>query len=798
MTSHWIDMINADVVMICGSNAAENHPISMRWIRRAREHGCIILSVDPRYTRTSSFADNYCKFRSGTDIALVGGIINYALQNDRIQKDYVVNYTNASFIINGNYTFEDGMFAGYDGKKYDTSKWVYEMDENGIPKRDNTLQDPRCVYQLMKKHYSRYDADTVARITGAPKDDFLKIAEIYTSTYKPDKVGTWLYAMGTTQHTHGTQNIRTYAMLQLLLGNIGLAGGGVNALRGESNVQGSTDHCLLFHILPGYLATPTTAHTDLATYLDKTTPKTNDPMSANWWSNTPKYVVSLLKAFWGPAATKENNFAYDWLPKRNANHSHMHIFEEMLAGKIKGGFFWGQNPAVAGPNSNLERDALAKLEWMVMVELWETETATFWKRPGVDPKSINTEVFLLPAAASVEKEGSISNSGRWAQWRYKSQEPPGMAKSDAWIIGQLVKKFKKLMPSLDTTGVKEPLTNLYWNYGYHADPDVSMIAKEISGYYMEDVKDEAGNILFKKGQQCKNFTALTDNGATCSGNWLYSGSFTDDTNMMARRGSEDAINNIGLYPGWSWCWPLNRRIIYNRASVDPTGKPWDPKRWVIRWNPALAEGKGGWEGDVPDGGWAPGTKNPFIMRPEGVGCLWATALADGPLPEHYEPTESPTHNMMSNTQNNPTAFYFGTKSMVANPEYPIVCTTYRVSEHWQAGAMTRNLPWLSELVPSVFAEISEDFANRLLIKNGDKVKIETIRGGMNAYALVTKRFQPFMVNGKQVDQIGVVWHFGYEGIAKGDSANILTPHAGDANTVIPEFKAFMCKIRKVV
>jgi len=797
MTSHWIDMINADVVMICGSNAAENHPISMKWIRRAKEHGAIVLNCDPRYTRTSSFADHYCRLRSGTDIALVGGMINYALQNNRIQKEYVANYTNAGFIINDGYSFEDGMFAGWDGKKYDNSKWAYELDDDGIPKIDRTLQNPQCVYQLMKKHYKRYDVDTVCKITGADKDDFLKMAEIYTSTHKRDKVATWLYAMGTTQHTHGTQNIRTYAILQLLLGNIGMAGGGINALRGESNVQGSTDHCLLFHILPGYLTAPTTAHVDLKTFLEKTTPKSNDPKSANWWQHTPKYMVSLLKAFWGPAATKANNFAYDWLPKRNTVHTHMHIFEEMFEGKIKGGFFWGQNPAVGGPNSNLERAALGKLDWMVVVELWQTETATFWKRPGVDPKTIDTEVFMLPAAASVEKEGSVSNSGRWAQWRYKCQDPPGVAKPDSWVIGMLVKKFKELMPTLDKTGVPEPLTKLYWNYGDHDEPDPHLIAKEINGYYVKDMTDSKG-VAHKKGEQCKNFVSLTDDGSTCSGNWLYSGSYNEDGNNMARRGPNDAMNNIGLYPEWSWCWPINRRIIYNRASVDLEGRPWDPKRWVIRWNQNLKDGKGGWEGDVPDGGWAPGTVYPFIMRPEGHGCLWATGLKDGPIPEHFEPMESPVRNLMSSQQNNPPAYVFGTKTMVGSTEYPVICSTYRVSEHWQAGAMTRNLPWLAELVPDAFAEIGADFANRLRIKNGDRLAIETIRGSVEVYALVTNRFKPFMIDGKQVDQIGVIWHFGYEGIVKGDSANLLTPHAGDANTAIPEFKAFMCNVRKVV
>ncbi len=793
MTNHWIDMINADVAMVMGSNAAENHPISMRWLRRAHEHGAFIISCDPRYTRTSSFADIYCPFRSGTDIAFVGGIINYCLQNDRIQKEYVANYTNAGLIINDKFTFEDGLFAGWDGKKYDTSQWAYELDAEGIPKKDSTLQDSRCVYQLMKKHFSRYDIDTVVNITGAPRDAYQKVCETYTSTYKPDKVATWLYAMGTTQHTHGTQNIRSYAMLQLLLGNVGMAGGGVNALRGESNVQGSTDMALLHHILPGYLKTPLVAHTDLATFLDKTTPKTNDPMSANWWQHTPKYMVSLLKACYGDNATKDNEFCYHYLPKRNASHSHMHIFENMHTGNVKGMFLFGQNPAVAGPNANFERNAMSNLDWMVAVDLWMTETSTFWKRPGVNPADIQTEVFLLPAAASVEKEGSVSNSGRWLQWRYAAVNPPGDAKTDAGILQDIVFKLKELLPSLDTTGVPEPLTELYWNYGNGDEPDPHMIAKEINGYYMVDTADA------KKGQLVANFTKLTDDGATCSGNWLYSGSYTEDGNMMARRDKHDAINNIGLYPTWSWCWPLNRRIIYNRASVDPQGIPWKPDKWVIRWNPELKDGAGAWEGDVPDGGWPPGQKHPFIMRPEGYGCLWATALVDGPLPEHYEPMESPVHNPISNQQNNPAAVVFKTAGWddYGDPqEFPVVGTTYRVSEHWQAGAMTRNLPWLSELVPNVFVEIGEDFANRLRISNGDKVKVSTKRGNLEAYALVTKRWQPFTCDGKKVDQIGVVWHFGWEGIAKGDSANMLTPHCGDANTAIPEYKAFLCKVEK--
>lgn len=806
MTNHWIDIKNADVIMICGSNAADNHPISMKWVKKAQDNGATLISVDPRYTRTSSMSDEYCKLRSGTDIAFVGGMMNYAMQNDFIQKEYVVNYTNASFIINDKFDFKDGLFSGYDEetRSYDKSSWAYELDAKGIAKQDKSLQHPRCVYQLMKAHYSRYDIDTVCSITGSPKEDYEKICKIYTSTYKSDRVATWMYAMGTTQHTHGTQNVRTYAMLQLLLGNVGLAGGGINALRGESNVQGSTDMCLLFHILPGYLKSPIKANQTLEQYLKQWTPTTNDSKSANWWGNYPKYIVSLLKAWYGENATAENEFGYQFIPKRSANNSHISLFESMYEGKIKGLFCFGQNPAVGGPNSNKERIALDNLDWLVAVDLWETETSQFWKRPGIDPKSIDTEVFLLPAASSVEKEGSITNSGRWAQWRYQAVNPPGEAKSDLWILDAI---YKHVKTEYQQGGVfPEAITNMLWDYGNgkgvdpHKEPDVHTVAKEINGYFTEDkvVKGKS----FKKGDQVPSFAYLQDDGSTVSGNWLYSNSYTGPDkkdNKMARRGKKDASNNIGLYPEWSWCWPVNRRIIYNRASVDPQGVPWNSKNWVIKWTGSTTKWAGG---DVPDGGWAPGAKHPFIMKPDGHGQLWGNTLADGPLPEHYEPVESPVLNYMTSQQVNPAIKLWHETNPEMNgigssDRYPVVGTTYRVSEHWQAGAMTRNLPWLAELVPNVFTEISVELAKEKGIENGDKVTIETARGEMEAYALVTKRFQPFVIQDKTVHQIGVIWSFGYTGIAIGDSANILTPHVGDANTMIPEFKAFLCDIHKI-
>jgi len=800
MTNHFIDMMNADVVMIMGSNAASNHSISARWIQKTKERGAIVVCADPRYTRTAAYADVYAKLRPGTDIAFVGGMINYALENNFVHKEYVVNYTDASFIVAEGYDFHDGLFCGYDANKreYDKDKvkelWSYELDAAGIPRKDPTLQHPRCVYQLLKKHYARYDMDTVCSITGTPIEDYRKICEHYTSTWAPNRVGTWLYAMGTTQHTHGTQNVRTYAILQLLLGNMGRAGGGVNAMRGESNVQGSTDYGLLFHLLPGYLKSPTDKEQTLADYNDHFTPKSSDPKSANWWQNTPKYLVSLLKGWWGDKATAANDFCFNYLPKSSSNCSHIALFEAMHEGKIKGLFILGQNPAVGGPNVEKERRALDKLDWLVAADLWETETAIFWKRPGVDPGEIKTEVFLLPACSSVEKEGSITGSGRWAQWRYAAIHPVGDSKSDLWMLDRLCKELKEQYAG----GGKfpEPIRDLAWDYGSGEEPDVHKVAREINGYYLADVDFPDKKKSFKKGQQAPSFGFLKDDGSTVCGNWIYSGSYTDAGNMMARRDGKDAPNGIGLYPNWAWCWPVNRRILYNRASVDPRGRPWDPERWVIRWNPTLKDGAGDWEGDVPDGPWPPQDKHPFIMVPAGHGQLFAANLKDGPFPEHYEPLESPVKNALSSIQYSPVIKVWEPDKIGTPDKYPIIATTFRMAEHWQAGAMTRNLPWLVELVPDMFVQIGAELAERLKISTGDRVVITSARGSIEAYAMVSNRLQAFNVNGKTVDMIGIPWHFGYAGLATGSSANCLTAHVGDANTMIPEYKVFLCDVAR--
>jgi len=816
MTNHWIDIRNSDIILIMGSNAAENHPISFKWVTEAMKRGGKLISVDPRFTRSSSKADFYAPLRSGTDIAFLGGMIKYILDNDKYFKEYTAEYTNASFLVSDSYSFHDGLFSGYDPAthKYDKSKWAFQKDANGVPKKDKTLQNPRCVFQLLKGFYSRYDLDKVSSVTGTSKEDLLKVYEMYSATGEKGKAGTIMYAMGWTQHTVGVQNIRCMAMIQLLLGNIGVAGGGVNALRGESNVQGSTDHCILFHILPGYLKTPKASQAALAAYNKKYTPVTHDPLSANWWGNYPKYSVSLLKSFFGKKATPANDFGYSWLPKLDdgKDYSWLTLFDSMYRGEFTGFFAWGQNPACSGANANKTRQALTKLDWMVNVNIFENETGSFWKGPGMDPKKIKTEVFFLPCAVSVEKEGSITNSGRWMQWRYQAAKPPGEARSDGDMLIDLFRKVRWLYNRDVKKGKKavfpEPVLNLKWDYATNGMYDPHKVAKEVNGYFQKDVTIKGKN--FKKGDLVPSFAFLQADGSTSSANWLYCNSYTGKGNMAARRKREKS--GIGLNLEWSWCWPVNRRIIYNRASVDLHGKPWDTEHPVISWDPNAKGGKGGWTGDVPDGGWPPmlkpdgtlnpKTKYPFIMKPEGHGRIFGPGRADGPFPEHYEPLECPVEkNAFSDQLINPTAPTYSTDEDVyrtCDPRYPIVGTTYRVSEHWQTGVMTRWQPWLLETQPQLFVEMSNELAKLKGIKNGQKVIVESARGKVKAVAIVTHRFRPFNVEGNVIHQVGLPWHFGWVHPKDGgDSANLLTPSTGDPNTRIPETKAFMVNVRTI-
>ncbi len=832
MTNHWIDVKNADVILIMGANPAENHPIAMKWIMKARENGARVIVVDPRFTRTATKADIYAPMRSGTDIAFLGGLIKYILDNNLYFREYVANYTNAPFLVSPDFRAPgelEGVFSGYDGKarKYDKKTWAFQM-ENGLPKKDPSLKDPHCVFQLLKRHYSRYTLEKVSSITGTPKEVLLEVYRTYASTGRPGRAGTELYAMGWTQHTVGTQNIRAMTIIQLLLGNMGMAGGGINALRGESNVQGSTDHGLLFNVLPGYMPAPSAAWTDLKTYIDKNTPKTKDPKSVNWWSNRGKYMVSYLKAIYGSHASKDNDFGYAWLPKldEGMNASWLMLFDQMVKGRFEGFFAWGQNPACSGANAGKVRKALSKLKWMVNVNLFDNETGSFWRGPGMDPAQIQTEVFMLPACTSVEKEGSITNSSRLAQWRVKAIEPMGESRPDSEIMNELQFRVKALY---QRHGGKfpAPVVNLTWEYGEKDAQgrvkkiSIHEVAKEINGYYLEDVFDKKAappKQLGKKGQLAATFVHLQDDGSTSCGNWIYSQSYTQKdgkvVNMMARRKAADP-SGLGLYPEWAWCWPVNRRILYNRASVDLNGNPWDKKRPVIRWDPAkpdaVTKKPGAWVGDVPDGPAPPmaaeGGKYPFIMRADGMGAIFGPGLADGPFPEHYEPLETPVNNALSRQKLNPAAKLFYTPKgglpedvfASLDARFPFVATTYRVSEHWQTGVLTRHLPWQLEMVPQQFIEMSRELAGLKGIRSGDKVNVSSARGKVWAIAIVTERLKPFDIMGGTVHEVGLPWCFGWQcpdDGSGGDSSNLLTPNIGDANTMIPETKAFMVNVEK--
>ena len=802
MTNHWIDIQHSDVILIQGSNAAENHPISFKWVQKAIDKGATLIHVDPRFTRTSAKAHVYAPIRSGTDIAFIGGMIKYIIENKKYFEDYVLNYTNAAFLVHEGYGFKDGLFTGYDPKtrKYDRSTWVIQKDDKGIPRQDMTLKNPRCVLNVMYEHYKRYDLDKVSAITGTPKDKLLQVYNLMCSTGVKDRAGTVMYALGQTQSTIGVQKIRSLCMMQLLLGNIGICGGGVNALRGEPNVQGSTDHAILYHYLPGYLPVPRASRQTVEQYMDAATPKSQDPRSANWWGNTPKYVVSLLKSWFGDAATKENGFGYSWLPKCDDGQSCdvLHMIDDMYAGKIKGYFCIGQNPCGSLPNTNKVRAAMTKLDWMVHVNIFDNESASFWKGPGLDPKKVKTECFLLPASANMEKDGSQANSGRWMQWMYPAYPAPGDCLSTGAMVTKLMHKLQAMYKK-DGGAMPDGILNLRMDY-LTADGkefDAEKVAKRINGEFEADTK--IGDKQYKKGQQVPGFGNLQVDGSTSSGNWLCCGSFSaDGDNLMARRGKEDPTG-LGLYPNWSFAWPVNRRVVYNRASVDQQGNPYNPKRPLLAWK----DGK--WVGDVPDGPWPPmsmeGGKLPFIMKPDGVGSFFGNSLGDGPFPEHYEPLESPLkQNIMSKQQNSPIIKVFTSdmdKVASASPKYPLMLTTYSCTEHWCSGGITRWQPWLNEAMPQVYIELSEELAEERGVKNGEWVMVESARGKMEAVAMVTARLRPVKVGGKPLHMVGMTFNYGwlYPKDA-GDTCNLLTVGVGDGNAGTPEYKACMVNISR--
>ena len=800
MTNHWIDIKNADVVLIIGSNAAEHHPVSFKWIMRAKDNGAALIHVDPKFSRTSARCDYHVPLRSGTDIAFLGGMVNYILESNSYFHDYVVNYTNASFIVGKGYDFKDGLFSGYDAKarKYDQSKWGFEKGPDGAPLRDATLKHERCVFNLMKKHYSRYTLKNVSDITGVSEENLLKVYKQFCATGKPDKAGTILYALGWTQHTVGVQNIRCSTLVQLLLGNIGVAGGGINALRGEPNVQGSTDHALLYHVLPGYIGLPLAPWQTLAQFNKANTPVTKIPNSANWWGNRPKYFASLLKGWYGEEAKPENDFCYGLLPKGEpgADYSYMYVMDKMYQGKIKGGFVFGVNPMNSFPNTNKMRKALDNLDWMVCAELHNSETTDNWHRPGVDPKKMKTEVFLLPSAHRVEKAGTISNSGRWLLWFDKAVEPAGEARNFADMFVPLINKLRELYKA---EGGKLPEALLKMNWPEKYDPEEW--TRRINGFFWADTK--IGNRLYKKGDLVPAFGNLQADGTTSSLNWLYTGSYTEDEGNKSKRRDPTQTPMqaaIGLYPNWSWCWPVNRRILYNRASVDLNGKPYNPKKAVIEW-----DGKK-WGGDVPDGPWAPqaDTKNgklAYIMTTDGYAQLYGPGRLDGPFPEHYEPAETPVAQHPFSKQLSSPVYKFHTSDMdklakAADPKYPIVLTTYSMTEHWCGGGETRNVPNLLEAEPQLYVEMSPELAKEKGIANGDGVIVESARGKVEAIAMVTVRIRPFKVMGKTVHLIGMPFAYGWTTPKCGDSTNRLTIVACDPNTTIPEAKACCVNIRK--
>ena len=808
MTNHWVDIKNADLIFVMGGNPAEAHPCGFKWVIEAKKNRkAKLVVVDPRFNRTASVSDFYAPIRPGSDIAFLGGVINYLLSNDKIHHDYVKAYTNASFLINEGFNFEDGIFTGYNDEKrsYDKATWSYQLDKDGFAKVDESLQDPRCAFQLMKAHYARYTPDVVAKVCGTPKDAFLKVCEYIAETAAPNKTMTNLYALGWTEHSVGSQNIRCMAIIQLLLGNMGMAGGGINALRGHANVQGITDFALYAQNLPGYLAVPSDAEPDLKTFLDKKTPKMLRPGQMNYGQNLSKWYVSLHKAWWGDAATKDNGFAYEFMPKLAGASDVLSIFDQMYQGKINGFLCQGFNPLASVANKKKVGDALAKLKWMVVMDPLATDTSEFWKPHGefneVDQATIQTEVFRLPTTLFAETSGSFTNSGRVIQWRWKAADGPGDAKDDTEIMATLFLKLKE-MYAKDGGAYSEPIQKLTWAYRQPTKPSPEELMMEFNGKALADVLDpkDPTKVLVKAGEQLPSFAMLRDDGSTTCGNWIYCGVWSQAGNLSARRDNADP-SGLGQTLNWGFAWPVNRRILYNRASCDVAGKPWDAKRTVLKW---LGDKWGG--NDIPD--MRPDAKPeegvmPFIMTGEGVGRLFSLGLMnEGPFPEHYEPFESPLDTNPMHPKNpkaraNPAARVFkgDMEAFGTAKDFPYVATTYRLTEHFHYWTKQSKINAIMQ--PEQFVEIGEELAKEKGIAVGDRVKVRSNRGFIKAVAVVTKRIKALEVDGKKVHTIGIPIHYGFKGATKpGFITNTLTPFVGDANTQTPEYKAFLVNIEK--
>ena len=785
MTNHWKDIKNADVILVMGANPAENHPCGFKWALEARDNrGAKLVTIDPRFTRTSAVADKHLQIRPGSDIAVLGGFIKYILDNDLQHHDYVLAHTNASFIVSEKFGFADGLFAGFDeaAQGYDKTAWDYERGLDGFVRRDQTLEHPRCVFQLLRKHYERYTPEIAAQISGCSVEDFLRMAEIVCSTGRADRVGTIMYAVGWTMHTVGCQIIRTGAIFQLLLGNIGRPGGGINALRGHANVQGATDHAVVAGILPGYLKVPTPEQQSFETHLHDSTPRPLVPTAVNYWGNYPKFYVSLMKAWFGEHATPENDFAYDYLAKPGGDATWLSLWDEAHHGRLEGFVALGFNPLLAGPDVPRLLEAMAKLKWKVVIDPFMLDSAEFWKAPGVNSAEIDTEVLYLPSSHWIERDGSFTNSGRWAQWKEKAVDLPIGVRSDTWILSELFWRVKELYQE-EGGAYNDPIQHLTWDYLNPREPTLVELAKEINGSDLST------------GRLLSSFGELKDDGTTASGNWIYSGSYTEEGNQMKRRGTADPTG-LGMHHDWAWSWPLNRRVLYNRASADAEGTPWDAQRSGIAWNGQR------WIGDVPDYGSTtpPDATGAFIMNEEGVARLFSTQLADGPFSEHYEPVESPTTNVLhENVPVNPLIhWYDGVRETLATSggsEFPYACTVYRVVE--REHFVTSNVPYLVELMPDFFVEVPEGLAAEKGIANASQVRVWSKRGTVTGTAIVTKRIRPLLVNGRTTWTIGIPVHWGFVGLTTGSMANQLTSFVGDANTKCPEFKSFLVNVEPV-
>lgn len=818
-----------------GSNMAEAHPVGFQWVVEAKARGARVVHIDPRFTRTSALADQHIPLRAGSDIAFLGGVINYILSNELDFREYVTAYTNASFLVDERYRdAEDlyGLFSGYDPDtaSYDPETWQYQTTdaeeggaadmEEAAPERhgsggapiegahqipsDPTLQDPRCVYQILKRHYARYTPEMVERICGVPAEQFLEIARAWAENSGRERTSALVYSVGWTQHSVGAQYIRAGAIIQLLLGNIGRPGGGVIALRGHASIQGSTDVPTLFNLLPGYLAMPQAGHATLSDYLDDIIGK----YQKGFWRNADTYMVSLLKEYWGDAATADNDYCFDYLPRINGDHGTYRTVMDMVDGKVFGYFLLGQNPAVGSAHGKLQRLGMANLDWLVVRDLVEIESATFWKDgPEIEtgeitPQTCRTEVFLFPAASHVEKSGTFTQTQRMLQWREQAVEPLGDARSELWFFYHLGRRIRqKLAGSTDERD--RPILDLAWDYEMDGDEPSA-----------EDVLRRINGVDLTTGRALNGYTELKADGSTACGCWIYSGVYADEVNQAARRNPHTGHGPPGE---WGWVWPMNRRVLYNRASADPQGKPWSERKKLVWWDAEAGE----WTGyDVPD---FEKTKPPdyqpdpdavgvealrgddaFVMQADGKGWLFApSGVLDGPLPTHYEPHESPVRNALYTQQGNPARKVYGRNDNPSNPSppepngdvFPYVFTAARLTEHHTAGGMSRQLPYLSELQPALFVEVSPQLAALRGLSHMDWAHVITSRTAVDARVLVTDRMRPLRIEDRVVHQIWMPYHWGHVGLIDGDVVNDLLGVVADPNVFIQESKVATCDIQ---